>query len=218
MKLRKIGILTDKESWLNRYIGDFIENLNQLEMQVELLNEIYIHKNFDVLFVLSYSKIIKPAYLQLNKHNIVVHESDLPEGKGWSPLTWQIIEGKNECKISLFEASEEVDAGRIYLKDCIKLKGNELVEDIRKLQAEKTFEMCLEFLINYKKNMENSYEQNGKESFYPRRTPKDSELDINKSIKEQFNLLRTVDNEKYPAFFYLEGEKYFLKIFKEKNG
>lgn len=212
MELKKIGVLTDEESWLNRYLGCFVEDLKQLKMQVEVFNEISINKSFDVLFILSYSKIIKPAYLQLNKHNIVVHESNLPEGKGWSPLTWQIIEGKNECTISLFEAAEDVDAGRIYLKDCINLKGNELVEDIRKLQAEKTFEMCIEFLLNYKKSIENSYEQNGEESFYPRRTPRDSELDINRSIKDQFNLLRTVDNEKYPAFFYLEGEKYFLRI------
>lgn len=41
----------------------------------------------------------------------------------------------------------------------------------------------------------------GKESFYPKRSPKDSELDINKSLNEQFNLLRIASNEDFPAFF-----------------
>lgn len=32
---------------------------------------------------------------------------------------------------------------------------------------------------------------------------------------EQFNLLRIADNENYPAFFILNGQKYILKIYKE---
>ena len=43
--------------------------------------------------------------------------------------------------------------------------------------------------------------QVGKSEFYSKRTPKDSELDINKSIKDQFNLLRICNNEQFPAFF-----------------
>ena len=35
-----------------------------------------------------------------------------------------------------------------------------------------------------------------------KRTPADSEIDPGKSILEQFNLLRIVDSERYPAFFY----------------
>lgn len=51
----------------------------------------------------------------------------------------------------------------------------------------------------------------GKESFYPKRSPKDSELDINKSLNEQFNLLRIASNEDFPAFFYKDGKKFILK-------
>jgi len=49
-----------------------------------------------IVFILGYHKIIKKEYLKNNKYNIVVHESDLPKGKGWVPLFWQILEGKNE--------------------------------------------------------------------------------------------------------------------------
>ena len=56
--------------------------------------------------------------------------------------------------------------------------------------------------------------QEGAESFYKGRKPEDSQLDFNKTIAEQFNLLRVVDNDKYPAFFEHQGEKYFLKITK----
>ena len=44
-------------------------------------------------------------------------------------------------------------------------------------------------------------------------TSEGSELDINKSIKSQFNMLRVVDNERYPAFFSHKKKKYIIKIY-----
>jgi methionyl-tRNA formyltransferase len=57
--------------------------------------------------------------------------------------------------------------------------------------------------------------QFGEETFYPRRGAIDSELSIDSTIRQQFDLLRTVDNEAYPAFFYHKGNKYILKIEKD---
>ena len=49
-------------------------------------------------------KIIEKEFLSKHKHNIAVHESSLPKGRGWAPLFWQILEGKNTMPIVLFEA------------------------------------------------------------------------------------------------------------------
>ncbi|MDR2645775.1 MAG: hypothetical protein LBC04_01160 [Holosporaceae bacterium] len=87
--------------------------------------------------------MIGREYLALHKHNIVVHESLLPYGKGWSPVTWQILEGKGIIPFVLFEAVEEMDAGVVYIRDEIHLDGTELVEEIREKQGNKTIEMCM---------------------------------------------------------------------------
>ncbi|MFC1540567.1 hypothetical protein ACFL4J_00850 [Candidatus Margulisiibacteriota bacterium] len=55
----------------------------------------------------------------------------------------------------------------------------------------------------------------GEESFYPKRAPKDSELSMNVPLRDLFNKLRVVDNDRYPAFFVNKGKKYLLKIHKE---
>ena len=60
-----------------------------------------------------------------------------------------------------------------------------------------------------------SKKQKGKETFYSKMTEKDNELNPNKTIKEQFNILRIVDNERYPAFFNLNGQEYTIKIWKK---
>ena len=81
---------------------------------------------------------------------------------------------------------------------------------MREAQGNATIELITEVIARYPDI--SGRNQSGEASFYPRRTPKDSELDINKSIEEQFNLLRIVDNNYYPAFFIRKGTKYILKI------
>ncbi len=73
--------------------------------------------------------------MKFNKHNLVIHESDLPKGKGWSPVTWQVLEGKDVIPITLFEAAKNVDAGDIYLQEFIHLDGSELLEEIKHKQG-----------------------------------------------------------------------------------
>ena len=197
--IKKIQILIDNsKSWMNNYAKDFVQELKSYGYLCNLINDYKKVSTGDLLILLSCENIFKK--LNLNKFNIVVHESDLPLGRGWSPLTHQILEGKNEITVTLFEASETVDKGPYYLKQKISFRGNELVNEIRKKQAETTFSLIKEFLKRHPKIEKKP--MIGKGSYYKKRLPKDSELDIEKSIKKNFNLLRVVDNERYPAFFY----------------
>ncbi len=216
-KKLKINILTAKSSWMNSFDEKLAKELKERGHTVRCVSLKTELKKADISFFLSCFEIIGREYLKKSDHNIVVHASDLPHGKGWSPTSWQILEGKNKIPLTLFEAVDAVDAGCIYLKDCIELNGSELIGEWQRLLGDKIVEMCLNFMDGYPENIKDGYEQSGEESFYPRRRPKDSELDINKTIAEQFNLLRIVDNEKYPAFFIKNGKKYLLKIYEDQN-
>jgi methionyl-tRNA formyltransferase len=210
-----IQILVDNpNSWIIPYAKELAEKITtELGYEANFTTK---HENIskgNVLCLLSCEKIF--SNLELNQYNLVVHESDLPQGKGWSPLTWQILEGKNAIPITLFEAQEKVDSGVIYNKTTIDLEGHELIEEIKHLQGLATQKLILDFLKNI--DQMKGIEQEGKESFYPKRTEKDSELDPSKSIDEQFDLLRVCDNERYPAFFMKNGKKYLVKIYKEED-
>lgn len=207
----KIQILIDNpDSWFMPY---GVELNNTLTNNGHNSKLIHSHKDVekgDVLFLLSCEKIFKA--LDLNKHNIVVHESELPKGRGMSPLTWQILEGKNRIPITLFEATEKMDDGDIYLQKYIEFDGTELNSELKHQQGLVTISLALEFINNIDNITARS--QIGTESVYPRRSSLDSRLDIHKSIEEQFDLLRVCDNERYPAFFEINGVKYILKIYK----
>ena len=119
----------------------------------------------DVAFYLGCMRITPKNILDRNKHNLVVHESNLPEGKGISPLTWQVLEGKNRIPIVLFEAVEELDAGPIYLKDELVFEGHELIDEMREQQGNKTIELCSKFIDKYPDIIHMAKNQNGQESF-----------------------------------------------------
>ncbi len=54
--------------------------------------------------------------------------------------------------------------------------------------------------------------QIGEPTYYRKRSPSDSELSWDKTLGEQFNLLRVCDPERYPAFFRADGHRYSVTI------
>lgn len=205
----KITILTDNpDSWILPYVEEL-----KKDIACHNITHIYSSKDIvggDVMLLLSCEKILPKKYLDVFNSSIVVHPSKVPHGKGWSPLAWQILEGLNKIPVSLFEAVEEVDSGEVYLVDYIELEGHELNEEIKHKQGLITIKMAKKYIEDY--HTIKGAPQKGEGTFYPRRRRKDNELDPNKTISEQFNLLRITDNERYPAFFNLNGKEYTLKI------
>lgn len=208
----KIAFLFDESNdWLRDHFTDY-----KIPRDDFKLSEFYDSdkiEGFDIVFILGYTKILPSDFLRRNALNLVVHESDLPNGKGFSPIQWQLLEGKDQIKISLIEALETVDSGDILLQNTIIFEGTELYEEIRSKQAQATILLINDF-INLYPNFERK-KQVGEDSFYPKRRGKDSELDINKSIRENFNLLRIGNNECWPSFFIYKDKKYLIKIYED---
>ncbi len=207
----KITLICDNiNSWIIPYIIKLKELLDESQHESRIVHRHEDIERGDLAFFLGCERIVPQNILTLHTQNLVVHESRLPKGKGWSPVTWQVLEGKNNIPITLFEADSKVDSGDIYLQDEIVLEGHELLPEIKDLQGEYTIKLVMKFVKLYPDIL--GMKQEGDATYYPRRRPKDSQLDINKTIKEQFNLLRVVDNERYPAYFLLDGVKYYIKI------
>ena len=99
------------------------------------------------------------------------------------------MEGKDEITIVLFEASDQVDSGQVYLKNTLKFNGSELVDELRDIQAAATIQLCHEFINSYPDVLVGAITQEGDSTFYARRSEMDSQLNPAKSLQEQFNLL-----------------------------
>lgn len=212
---RKIQVVVDNDSWILPYAEKLVQSINQGHDTAKLIRRHEEIESAHITFYLGCVKITPANILALSERNLVVHASDLPKGRGFSPMTWRILEGKQQLPVSLFEAVTECDAGDIYEQMTLVFDGTELLEELQTKLGNATLELALKFLCQ--PECPTGYAQQGEPSFYPRRYPKDSELDVHKSLADNFDLLRTVDNEKYPAFFHFRGEKYQLTINKVKE-
>lgn len=188
------------------------EKVNQQYYDIEILTSVNeIKRNGTLLFLISCNEIVKKQHRDFFDHTLVLHASDLPKDRGWSPHIWAIVNGANELTLSLLEAEDKVDTGAIWKKRSIPLDGNELYDEIN----QKLFAAELKLISWACENVNTVVPQPQNQettNYLQRRTPADSEIDINKPLEEQFNKLRVCDPERFPAYFYRNGCKYKIKI------
>lgn len=208
----RLSVVSDGDSWINNHLSALVNGWRSEGHEVTWVHDPADIPGGDCAFFLGCSRIAHGDVLARNVHNLVVHESDLPRGRGWSPLTWQILEGAKTIPVTLFEAGLSVDTGVIYEQQTMDFAGHELVEELRAKQADATIALCQRFVHSYPAVVATSRDQRGVATHYSRRRPEDSRLDPARSIADQFNLLRVVDNQRYPAWFEYNGHKYLLKI------
>lgn len=211
----KLSILIDNpKSWFNIYLGDLFEVIRKYDPHFIFVQNAADIPIGDILFILSCDRILNKKVLLYNRHNIVIHEGNLPRDRGWSPLTWQVERNKKVIPITLFEASGNIDAGDYYIKDKIILNGTELIDELRHKQFIKAIQMIERYIRKFPMK---PIPQKGKLTYNRKRILKDNELSVNKSIRSQFNKMRVADNERYPAYFRLRGRKYVIKIYQTKE-
>jgi len=141
-----------------------------------------------------------PEEITDNFECVCFHMTDVPYGRGGSPLQNLIIRGHRETKITALGMTEDFDAGPIYLKEDLSLEG--LAEEIYIRAAELIADMISEII----KDEPIPKPQKGTSVIFKRRKPEESELPVCKSLRELFDFIRMLDAEGYPhAFIKCKG-------------
>lgn len=212
-----MSILSDEDSWLNASIPSLIGTLLQQGHRVHWTHS---HRSLiggSICFVLGYSRILDEAALAEHTNTVVVHESALPEGRGWSPLTWHVLDDRRQVTVTLLEAELAVDSGVIYAQTEIALRGDEFLAELRREQWSATRRLCEWFAENYPDSLLTARPQRGEPTYFSRRTPPDSCLDLEASLMSQIPLLRIVDNIRYPAHFDWRGRRVRIEVLPEER-
>jgi len=212
-KKTKITFLFDKNNaWFEKYFN--IRDFRKKKKYSFKISKKYKNiKNQDIVFIINYTKILPENFLKKNQLNLVIHAGNLPKDRGFAPVTYQILKNKKKIHVCLIEAKKKVDSGDIFIKKNFTLNGSEIYEEIREKTAITMIRLIKIFLNKYPRL--NKKKQVGKATYNRKRNSKDSMINIQKSIKSQFNLMRVCDNENFPLFFYHKNNKYILKIFKD---
>ena len=148
MKYKATFLLDKKNKWIEIYLKNFNFELNN-KFLFKITNNYKTIKKQDLVFVLSYTKILPDSFLKRNKLTLVVHSSKLPRDRGFAPLTYKVLQNSNIIFFSLFQVVKKVDSGNIFLRTKLKLNGTELYDELRKKQAETILNLIKKFLFKY---------------------------------------------------------------------
>ncbi len=164
----------------------------------------------DFLFLVSCHEIVGSAVRELYRHTLVLHASDLPRWRGMSPHIWQILEGRPGFTVTLLEAEDALDSGRIWQQHDVAIAATDLFDEIN--AALFAAEIALmDWALVHDADVE-PRAQHGEPSMARRRTPADSRIDPTRPLVESFDLLRVADPDRYPAFFEHRGQTYRIRI------
>lgn len=208
----KITLLcSDDKHPVNTYLKAWMD-IQQGLHEVELVQRKSDLACGEILFLVSCSEIIDAKVRDKYSATLVLHASDLPKGRGWSPHIWEIVNGADSITVTLLEAEDKVDSGRIWHKLEIPVPKHALWDEINQLLFEAEVELINFAVQNFGTASPALQKTTKSANYYPRRTPADSRVDVNKSIAEQFDLIRVCDPNRFPAYFEYLGIRYTLKL------
>ena len=171
----------------------------------------------DVLFLVSCSQLIGRELRAQYDHVLVLHASDLPEGRGWSPHVWAILDGKEVLTVSLLTAEDVVDTGAIWAKSCMRVPRHALYDEINDLLFQTELNLIDRGIEMIAAGEAPVPQPAAHDSYYPRRTPDDSRLDPMRALAELFDQIRIADPDRFPAFFEMHGHTYDIILKKRKT-
>jgi methionyl-tRNA formyltransferase len=152
-----------------------------------------------------------PKEIYENFKCLAFHMTDLPFGRGGSPLQNLIVKGITETKITAFAVGSEIDAGHIYLKVPLSLHGT--AEEIYMRCAKIIFHEMIPYIL---KERPTPIPQTGPVFRFSRRTPDMSRLTESQTIDQCFDHIRMLDADGYPRAFLRYGN-FLLRFSRPKR-
>jgi len=185
LKPWNISIYNEK---IRHFPGNWFLITSPDELTIENLQRI----NPELIFFPHWSHKV-PAEIVDKYECICFHMTDLPFGRGGSPLQNLIARGIHQTVISALRMTDEIDAGPVYMKEPLSLEG--LAEEIFIRAADKISGM-IEKMVTSKPE---AVMQTGEPVFFKRRKPDESIIDkTSESLSEVFDHIRMLDADGYP--------------------
>jgi methionyl-tRNA formyltransferase len=167
------------------------------------------------VFFPHWSTII-PEDIFLNYQCIVFHMTDLPFGRGGSPLQNLLVRGIYKTKISALQVERGLDTGPIYMKRPFDISRGSAAELMDKA-SDIVFQMIRQIIMREPKPKP----QQGEVVTWKRRTPEESRIPPDIDGRALHDFIRMLDAPGYPrAFREYDGlrEEYYNATLKKGGG
>lgn len=188
------------DSLSKQHKGNWIRIVEKEEFNLERLQEI----DPAMIFIPHWSYII-PEEIYDAYPCIVFHMTDLPYGRGGSPLQNLIARGHEKTMISAIRVEKGLDTGDVYLKRELGLLGTaeEIFIRTNRIVEKMILEIIEKDII--------PIPQIGDPVVFKRRKPSMSSIEGNSDLHQLYDQIRMLDAEGYPKAF-LETEHFKIEF------
>jgi methionyl-tRNA formyltransferase len=178
------------EEVISKYPGKWLYVGSRKELTPESMGKI----NPSYIFFLHWSWKV-PLEIIENYECVCFHMTDVPYGRGGSPLQNLIVRGHRSSKLTALRMVEDFDAGPVYFKKDLSLEGNaeEIYIRASYLSAEMIHRIVTEQPL--------PQPQMGEAVIFKRRTPRESRIPELPTIQALYDFIRMLDAEGYPRAF-----------------
>ena len=175
--------------------GEWITVSDKADLNVEFLQAFAPR----YVFFPHWSFIVPTSILEAHEC-VCFHMTDVPFGRGGSPLQNLVGRGFKETQLTALRMTEQLDAGPVYAKRPLDLSGS--ADDIFRRAASTTMDI-VEWLVA---NEPVPVEQSGDPTVFPRRKPEQSKIPPHGSNELLYDHIRMLDAEGYPHAFAEIGD------------
>lgn len=137
---------------------------------------------------------------------VVFHMTDLPYGRGGSPLQNLIVRGHKDTMVSAIKVTKKLDGGPVYMKRPLSLAGS----------AQEIYERCSDIIFGemipcFFSEPPEPVPQTGEPVVFRRRKPEEGRLTPDMAPETLYDYIRMLDAEGYPRA-YMEFGDYRLEF------
>ncbi len=153
----------------------------------------------------------------VGRENVVLfHSSDLPRGRGWAPIYNTIINHEEFFTVTGIIPQKGADTGDIVIRARFAMRPEYTADFLRRTDDRISLILVAKLLKKFSGGPLRGVPQQGVGTYYPRRSPDENEIPLEKPLGEIVDHVRACEPA-HPAFFRYKGVKYTISIVPERT-
>jgi len=189
-------------------------NLPIVEVDKAQLSNLLRPSNGGSLLSLGFPILISAEVLSRFVFAVNVHPTLLPNYRGPNSGAYVLINDEKFAGSTVHLMTDKIDQGSIINQSSVPLSKFDTIRSMQRKVYESEPNLVIQALKLLQANAPMIQQQEEESSFYARRSPKDSEIDPNKSLIALFDEIRSCDPVDFPAYFFIGGEKVCVRMWR----
>jgi len=170
--------------------------LNGAEATEEVLTKRLVDDAVDILFLLSYGRLLPQALLDAPRiASVNLHPSPLPWYRGAAPIERQIMDGCTQSAVSIIRMNGLLDRGELLAQEPFTIADSDYRTDVEASIIRVGAPLALHVLDQLSHGSATPLPQIGKGSYVRKLKPDDDLIDWSGSMGQAYNLVRALAPE-----------------------